>query len=246
MIRIPGIVVIAIAAGVCWYLANANNTTIIRDESHRHYMTHYEAPFEKTWERMREEARRVIHESKSKVVTVPLLTPHECALIVFEAERRTKDRGWTTKRHMGYPTTDVPLSDLPMGNTLVLHRVHRRIIPKIEAVFEFDGEFVDVNDLFLIRYTAGRQDSLSCHKDGSLFSFIVPLNDAFEGGGTQLPCEGGDVMKPDVGHAIVFCGQQMHRGLPVTRGTRYVLAGFLREMIKDDACKLSPSTLKDA
>ena len=121
-----------------------------------------------------------------------------------------------------------------------------RIIPKIETVFEFDKEFVDVNDLFLIRYTAGRQNALRCHKDGSFFSFIVPLNDDFEGGGTQLPCEGGDVVKPDVGHAIVFCGQQMHRGLPVTRGTRYVLAGFLREMIKDTAYKISSNTLKGA
>jgi len=228
-------VVTALAVAVVgWYLANARNTTIIHDESHRHYMTLYEAPFEKIRERMREEVRRVLRESKSTVVTVRLLTPHECALIVFEAERHTKDRGWTTKRHMRYPTTDVPMSDLPMGNTLVLHRVYRRIVPKIVSVFEFDRELVDVNDLFLIRYTAGRQNSLGCHKDGSLFSFIVPLNDDFEGGGTQLPCEGGDVMKPDVGHAIVFCGQQMHRGLPVTRGTRYVLAGFLREMdLKD-------------
>jgi hypothetical protein len=38
----------------------------------------------------------------------------------------------------------------------------------------------------------------------------------------------GRVLKPRQGSMVVFSGSNMHEGLAVTEGTRYLVAGFLR------------------
>ena len=85
-----------------------------------------------------------------------------------------------------------------------------------------------ISEVFVAKYSAaeGAQRSLGQHVDGSDFSFVVALNDGFEGGGTRF-AGSPEVKKPPVGGAVAFCGQSRHRGLPVTAGTRYILAGFL-------------------
>ena len=62
------------------------------------------------------------------------------------------------------------------------------------------------------------------------WSFVVPLNGAcaFEGGGTQfVELEGTPTLRPEPGYALMFSGRNRHRGVPVTAGVRYILAGFL-------------------
>ena len=76
------------------------------------------------------------------------------------------------------------------------------------------------------------QTSLAPHRDDSLVSFVILLNDgdSFDGGGTEFvdfrppyiaaPC--------DCGTMVSFCGLQRHAGKQITRGKRYILAGFVR------------------
>ena len=62
----------------------------------------------------------------------------------------------------------------------------------------------------------------------SPFAFVVPLNDGFEGGGTQfVEIEGAPIFRPAVGAALLFSGKNRHRGLETTEGVRYILAGFV-------------------
>ena len=83
-------------------------------------------------------------------------------------------------------------------------------------------------DLFVARYVADGQRALEEHEDGSPWSFVVSLNDRFEGGGTQfVELEGAPTLRPAPGYALMFAGRNRHRGVPVTAGVRYVLAGFL-------------------
>ncbi len=64
------------------------------------------------------------------------------------------------------------------------------------------------------------------HREGtgerSLYTFMVYLNDDFEGGETRF-YEHGHVVVPETGMALLFIHRQLHEGCTVTKGTKYVL-----------------------
>ena len=71
-----------------------------------------------------------------------------------------------------------------------------------------------VADLFITKYEASDSQSnyLDGHTDKTPWSFVIPLNDGFEGGGT-LFYRLNEVWKPDeVGSALIFHGKHMHGG----------------------------------
>ena len=86
------------------------------------------------------------------------------------------------------------------------------------------------------RYEAaeGGQPGLGFHRDDSELSFQLLLSspEDFEGGGTsfELDAAGEDVctLRPQQGEMTSHFGRLRHAGNPVTSGTRYVLAGFVR------------------
>jgi hypothetical protein len=58
----------------------------------------------------------------------------------------------------------------------------------------------------------------------SQFTFLVYLNDGFEGGATAFrESRGSLLVTPERGKALVFYHRQLHEGLPVVRGRKYVL-----------------------
>ena len=63
--------------------------------------------------------------------------------------------------------------------------------------------------------------SLKPHQDESTFSITVALNDrdAYEEGGLWI-ASAGDVLNGDAGTTLCFCGDIVHGGYPVRRGTR--------------------------
>ena len=70
------------------------------------------------------------------------------------------------------------------------------------------------------------KNSLDFHIDGNEFSFIIALNDNYEGGGTHFK-NLNQIMKINKGDCLLFCGQRYHGGSKVLKGIRYVLAGFI-------------------
>eukprot|EP00614_Pseudopedinella_elastica_P010549 CAMPEP_0172609704 /NCGR_PEP_ID=MMETSP1068-20121228/29633_1 /TAXON_ID=35684 /ORGANISM="Pseudopedinella elastica, Strain CCMP716" /LENGTH=242 /DNA_ID=CAMNT_0013413269 /DNA_START=14 /DNA_END=742 /DNA_ORIENTATION=+ len=134
----------------------------------------------------------------------PLISAEICEHIIQECEAVAAARGgWTTQRHAQYPTTDIPVTQLP--GTIKWFREH--LLP--EAAFPFlAGVFrgwfppsamtqsledddirlsFRVVDAFVAKYNASSgQRHLLPHRDGSVFSFNVALNGAgeYEGGGT--------------------------------------------------------------
>ena len=155
--------------------------------------------------------------------------------------------------------------------------VSEEMIDHLVKSFNLKKDYLSVSEMFVAKYEYGphKQVSLKAHQDGTLFSFILTLNEPdvdFLGGGTrflhhhrpnsrgdstspthgvgEVGCSGGSsgggsttgsvssgggggtsgsgvVYRPsDVGTAIAFCGKQLHEGVPVTSGVRYILTGF--------------------
>ncbi len=94
---------------------------------------------------------------------------------------------------------------------------------------EIDGwRLCGVNDKFRY-YRYAEQQQFDWHLDGtvrlvsgqeSFLTFMIYLNDDFEGGATEF---GWEKVVPIEGMALVFPHRVRHRGAPVESGVKYVL-----------------------
>lgn len=205
--------------------------------------------------------------------TRPLIPNAACDAVVAEAEARAEALGgWTSTRHTNYPTTDVPLQNLPLAHRLFTERILPDVAyPFLAAAF---GPFLPntssrradavearqafrVNECFVVKYNAtSGQRELKPHRDGSVVSFNIALNDMheYEGGGTmfealahhgnrelgdtsdQKASEGSSrvatadasgVLLLPKGHIIAHASALTHGGHPITAGVRYILVAFV-------------------
>jgi len=151
-----------------------------------------------------------------------------CNYIVGECERyATHNGGWTVDRHINYPTTDLPVDQIPTIFGLILETL-KTITDRVSASYGLDDKMIiNVKDLFVVKYSDDAQNQLEMHCDGSFLSFSILLNDTseFEGGGTYF--DDGLTCRLDKGGLLLHSGQIKHCGLPVTKGKRYLLVGFL-------------------
>eukprot|EP00933_Yihiella_yeosuensis_P014267 TRINITY_DN12847_c7_g1_i1.p1 TRINITY_DN12847_c7_g1~~TRINITY_DN12847_c7_g1_i1.p1 ORF type:complete len:398 (-),score=85.19 TRINITY_DN12847_c7_g1_i1:100-1293(-) len=171
------------------------------------------------------------------VHTVPsAMTAAEAAELVTEAEQWSAENGgWQTNRHRAYQTTDLDIaSSSPLLLQLCNDHLEKSLLPLLSKLYSLPLVDLAVEDLFLVRYSAekGEQNSLQPHRDDSELSFVVLLNDPkeFSGGGTLfLDAEPNLRAAPDAaGSAVFFCGRQLHAGIEIQSGLRYILAGFVR------------------
>jgi hypothetical protein len=166
-------------------------------------------------------------------VAQSLLTKQLCADLVDLAIRHTEaNGGWTMGTHKAYKTTDVDIS-ICGGKLLDTCNDHlrTRILPLMARLFEFPLCDLAIENLFLAKYSAskGKQSALSQHMDDSELSFVVTLNDSFQGGGTRFIADDtGTTVAPQGGAGVLFCGRRLHSGVEVVEGNRYILAGFVR------------------
>ena len=86
-----------------------------------------------------------------------------------------------------------------------------------------------VADAFVVKYDAAKgQTHLAKHRDGSVLSFNIALNERFEyeGGGTWF--EGlGTALPIERGHVCCHASGVLHGGHPITAGVRYILVAFV-------------------
>ena len=164
----------------------------------------------------------------------PLLTALECDYVVQESEEwAERAGGWTSKRHFNHPTTDIPLAELPLTRRLLNeHVLPHRIYPMLGHAFEpflSNWRALRVADAFVVKYNAsGGQTFLSPHRDGSVLSFNIALNERgeYEGGGTWFDGLGG-ALPIDKGHVCSHASGVLHGGHPITSGVRYILVAFV-------------------
>jgi hypothetical protein len=151
--------------------------------------------------------------------------------IVYESEKYAlQNGGYTTKRHFNYPTTDLPIREIPNIGNIVYTFVNIEILPIIAEKYNLFLYNLYINDLFIVKYEAGKQDELEFHKDGSFISFNILLNEnsEFEGGGTIIKHEDGDKLYENKKcNLFMHSGKILHSGKKITSGKRYILVGFI-------------------
>ena len=155
-------------------------------------------------------------------------TPDICKFIVNESERYAANNGgWTIKRHDNYPTTDLPVEKIQSIFGLVLETMNT-VVKKVKKSFGLHDEMIiNIHDLFVVKYKDSGQNYLDMHHDGSFLSFNILLSDTndFEGGGTYF--DDGLTAYLEQGDILIHSSRIKHAGVPITKGTRYLLVGFL-------------------
>jgi hypothetical protein len=157
-----------------------------------------------------------------------IYSPDMCRYIIKESEKHAaNNNGWTKTRHINYPTTDLPVDAMPSVLGIV-SETFITIMDKIVKSYNLSQNItLNIRDLFVVKYAHDAQNSLEMHKDGSVLSFSILLNDAneFEGGGTYF--DDGLTAYLNQGDMIIHSGKIKHSGLPITKGLRYLLVGFI-------------------
>jgi peroxiredoxin/predicted 2-oxoglutarate/Fe(II)-dependent dioxygenase YbiX len=111
-------------------------------------------------------------------------------------------------------------------------RVHRRIVPEILKVHQFQATRME---RFLVAcYAEEDGGHFRPHRDNTTkgtahrrFAVSINLNDDFEGGEVSFPEYGPRGFKPPPGGAVVFSCSLLHAVSKVTRGRRYAFLPFL-------------------
>ena len=153
------------------------------------------------------------------------MSVQECQEIIRAAE--TADQ-WSLALHTPYPTLDLHAADVPAILQLLNRKLGSEFLPLLANLFNVNVQSIWVKEVVVIKYQAqGAQAHVAEHRDSSFLSFNVLLNPAsdFDGGGTHFADLGRTVYLAQ-GDAVLHSGKLLHSGLPVARGTRYLLAGF--------------------
>ena len=151
------------------------------------------------------------------------ISKDRCRQIVSLTENFGK---WTANRHENYPTTDIPVKDVP---GLTIDTELEEISQKCISLYELENTSkIDAFDLFVVKYEINGQQKLDLHRDVSVLSFIITLSDPdeYEGGGTFYEHE-NKIVKANSGALSLHCGKIRHSGIEITSGCRYILIGFL-------------------
>lgn len=168
--------------------------------------------------------------SAGPVYRIPLLEDSVCDLIV----ERAKGYNFTPnlEEEAPYRIDEAVLIDIDPQ----MHALCMEILQGIGvwAAVCYQRGVKGISSIQVARYSVGRTDNTGWHHDeDSDLSVVVSLNPGdFEGGGTAVRARAdrSEVIPPlPKGHAIMFPGKLVqHRGLPVTKGERYLLVFWLK------------------
>lgn len=164
--------------------------------------------------------------NKKIIVIKNFLTEKQCDKIIKEAIDYADMHGWTCKRHNKYPTTDNKFMNTWENYNYVEKKVKDILFKKLTKMFKVNKKYLGINEMFVAKYHMNGQTDLKYHRDGSEFSFIVSLNNDYDGGGTYFD-KNKKLYKLEKGDCLLFSGQNRHCGKPIKSGERYILTGFL-------------------
>lgn len=171
----------------------------------------------------------ILDDLGDNIYEFPLFTERFCTELIAMAE--AKDN-WTENRHEFYPTNDVLLGDIEIGD--IYNRVLREFVyPLCVHVWDLHGDdWLKMNsENFMARYTPDKQAHLSLHHDFSNITAVVKLNDEFDGGGTWFPKYNKLSNPKRVGTATLHPGMvtHLHGARPIYSGRRYITVSFMKK-----------------
>jgi prolyl 4-hydroxylase len=159
-----------------------------------------------------------------------LLTSDECGALIAKIESLGPEVATINTRLGASVRTDVRNNDrVIFDDEELAHTLFERIRSK--APKDIHGmAFVGINERFrCYRYKPGMR--FAPHRDGAFFrndieqscySFLVYLNEGFEGGNTTFATEPEVSIKPKTGMGLLFQHPIIHEGSIVTAGIKYV------------------------
>lgn len=168
------------------------------------------------------------------VYQFPIFTKEFCEEIINLSE---KSGNWSKggesyydsriKNKENYPTQDIHLKQLGLEEAwnYILHNY----IAKLASKFYSNYKTKDANITFVVKYNPETQNSLEPHHDSSTYTINIALNEEYEGGGCRFLRQDVSVTGNPSGYALIHPGKltHYHEGLPVTKGTRYILVSFI-------------------
>ena len=160
-----------------------------------------------------------------------ILTLKQCNHWIQLAENyASTHNGWSANRHIGVPTTDIPICVIPQFLKEWNEVAQKIIIPRVARTLHLctHKSCIRIHDAFIVKYTAeSGQNYLPIHRDQSSYSITLALNDKKEfcGGGTYFE-ESKTTICPDLGNLVLFRGDILHGAAPITNGQRYIIAAF--------------------
>lgn len=173
-------------------------------------------------------------ELRQYIRVLPFLRPDHCADLV---EQSIGSPHWRPARIMNRLGNSVAAE---YRTCSVLHASESFLRPIIDACSQRVRDLTSASaspelvDFQFVRYTVGQRfdahrDSIHGYPHGRKLSVVVYLNDGFEGGRTEFP-EADVAIEPVAGHALIFPSAMLHRGEPVTAGTKYALVFWLQHV----------------
>lgn len=176
------------------------------------------------------------------------LSASECAALIARSETESYDVATVTTRvgavrMLDLRNNDRVILDDPDYADMLWHRLKPMIPPTFHNVWRASG----LNErLRFYRYDVGQQFDWHCdgnfwrsQQEESHFTFMIYLNEEFEGGETafrELPEFRSEdlVVKPKTGTALIFHHPVCHRGAPVLAGRKYVLRSDVMYRLGDE------------
>ena len=164
------------------------------------------------------------------VYTVPLFRRHFCKLLMKEIElmkREIKFEGNDDEDDLRQIPEIVLLEHCPELYRNMWFVVHTVLNPIFNALWQRDCK--DPASIQIANYNIKEKQQGAWHHDHSAdISVVVPLNTgSYEGGGTAFHNHGSLKPIPN-GHALIFPSfTNLHKGLPVGTGDRYLLVFWL-------------------
>ena len=151
-----------------------------------------------------------------------------CKWFVDETEKYADVNGWETNNFKKHITTDIAMSNLENIHNYFLKYELKNIIDIIEKSYCLPNETkYNIISLNIIKYSNEIKSGLERHTDSSFITFNISLNSISEYDGGGIYFDDGLTFKNDIGDLLIHCGKMDHIGLPVKKGVRYILVGFI-------------------
>lgn len=171
-----------------------------------------------------------VKEHLPDVFSIPLFSDMFCQVMIDEINNIKATNGFKVneKEEKEVQIEEFVLADnAPGWYRSMFQLIYAKINPIFEAIFKRQ---VNTGIIQLANYNPKEITETSWHHDGSAdITMVVPLNTGeYEGGGTEF-WRKGEVDPLPNGHALIFpTFSNLHRGLPLKSGDRYLFVFWLK------------------